>query len=150
MTRDQIRAALTDQAALVATLMGEAAGEPLEGQIAIATVIRNRAARPGWWGGPSLASVCVAPHQFSCWSDPGADGDRTYQTAEAVLAGAPLDPLTRELAWIADGVRTGALRDHLDGATHYLTAALFRTAAPAWTHTAHYVAQIGAHVFLQA
>ncbi|HJR27754.1 MAG TPA: cell wall hydrolase, partial [Pseudomonas sp.] len=63
-----------DRDVLARTLWGEARGEGLPGQIAVAWAIRNRVndgkAR-SWWG-EGYAGVCQAPYQFSCWnkSDP--------------------------------------------------------------------------------
>ena len=53
--------------AAVRTVYGEARGEPFEGQIAVAWVIRNRAQwhPPAWWG-HTVERVCYHPYQFSC------------------------------------------------------------------------------------
>lgn len=50
------------------TIWGEARGEPVLGQRAVAAVIWNRAQH----GQQSLTKVCKQPYQFSCWlpSDP--------------------------------------------------------------------------------
>ena len=50
------------------TIWAEARGEPLDGQIAVANVILNRARQGGWWG-DDVAGVCCKPKQFSCWND---------------------------------------------------------------------------------
>lgn len=52
----------------------EARGESMEGKRAVAWVIRNRADKPSWWGGPSIASVVLHPYQFSSFNhnDPNA------------------------------------------------------------------------------
>ena len=42
--------------------------EPLEVQIAVASVILNRARQGGWWGN-DVAKVCRKPKQFSCWNE---------------------------------------------------------------------------------
>ena len=47
------------------TIMGEAAGEPLEAQVAVAEVIRNRAKLRN----QSVEAVCLAPRQFSFWNN---------------------------------------------------------------------------------
>ena len=49
------------------TLWGEARGEGQAGIEAVAAVIINRARNPRWWG-TDVASVCLAPEQFSCWN----------------------------------------------------------------------------------
>lgn len=50
------------------TIWAEARGEPLEGQIAVANVILNRARQGGWWG-DDVVKVCRKPKQFSCWNN---------------------------------------------------------------------------------
>ena len=78
------------------TIWAEARGEPLEGQIAVANVILNRARQGGWWG-DDVAGVCCKSKQFSCWNegDPNRarmDGlelqDRAFARAVSVAAGA--------------------------------------------------------------
>ena len=89
MTRD-------DMWIFAKTIWAEARGEPLEGQIAVANVILNRARQGGWWG-DDIAEVCCKPKQFSCWNggDPNRarmDGlelqDRAFARAVSVAAGA--------------------------------------------------------------
>ena len=46
----------------------EARGETMDAKKAVAWVIRNRADRPSWWGGPSVASVVLHPYQFSSFN----------------------------------------------------------------------------------
>jgi spore germination cell wall hydrolase CwlJ-like protein len=48
------------------TIAMEASNQPLEGQIAVARVIINRARASNG----SLESVCLASKQFSCWNSP--------------------------------------------------------------------------------
>ena len=59
-----------DRDILTRTLWGEARGESLAGQIAVAWTIRNRVndgkAKSGW--GEGYACVCLKPYQFSCWN----------------------------------------------------------------------------------
>ena len=46
----------------------EARSESFNADMGVAWVIRNRAERPGWWGGPSLSSVILHPFQFSSFN----------------------------------------------------------------------------------
>ena len=46
------------------TVAQEAGGEPYQGKLAVAYVIRNRAKRSG----QSYTDVCLKPWQFSCWN----------------------------------------------------------------------------------
>ncbi|VVO24210.1 hypothetical protein PS723_04459 [Pseudomonas fluorescens] len=55
---------------LARTLWGEARGEGLAGQIAVAWTIRNRVndgKAKSWWG-EGYAGVCLKAWQFSCWN----------------------------------------------------------------------------------
>ena len=58
---------------LARTIYGEARGESISGQEAIASVILNRVAfakrRGRYWWGNTIAGVCLAPWQFSCWNE---------------------------------------------------------------------------------
>lgn len=162
MRRDAIRAALTDEQALVCTLYGEAAGEPLQSQVAVACAIRNRVLadlggdeKPDWWG-EGYTGVCLKAWQFSCWWEDNANATRVYALAQALLARQPVgEPsLIAELRWVAAGVIGQQLRDITRGADHYLTTALYRTAPPAWArlssgHKRAPVCTLGAHVFFR-
>lgn len=152
MTREQIRSVIGDQTALICTLLGEAAGEPVEGQIAVANVVRNRARHPRWWG-RDVRGVCLAKSQFSCWWEANANTARVYALADALHrkqdATGPLS-LVGQLHWIAAGVIDDVLIDNTGGADHYLTSVLYQSAAcPTWARGKAPVARIGGHVFLR-
>lgn len=158
MTRDQIRAALTDPTALVCTLYGEARNEPIGAQIAVGCAIRNRVqadlggdGKPDWWG-ETFKGVCLAKWQFSCWWETNANSDRVYALAEALIQKQPVGDasLIAELQWIAHGLIENQLRDHVNGADHYLTTALLRTRPPTWVGAMRPVAVVGAHSFFRA
>lgn len=60
---------------LALTVWAEARGEPSEGIKGVIWVIRNRWEHPRWWSkapgideDDTLAAVCRAPRQFSCWN----------------------------------------------------------------------------------
>lgn len=58
---------------LPATLWGEAEGQSVAGKAAVASVILNRldswrAHKRRQFGTGTIASVCLAPWQFSCWN----------------------------------------------------------------------------------
>lgn len=152
MTRAEVRAAINPQTALIATLLGEVGGEAIEGQIAVACVIRNRVTHPRWWGS-DWRSVCLAPAQFSCWSEPGPNSDRVYALAEALARGNAATgsrSLVGQLQWIASGVMDDVLTDSSNGADHYLTTALLQSAAcPDWAKGKRTVAVRGHHSFLR-
>jgi hypothetical protein len=59
-----------DRDILARTIFGEARGEGVAGQIAVAWTIRNRVndgKDKSWWG-EGYAGVCQKPYQFSCWN----------------------------------------------------------------------------------
>ena len=131
-----------DRDILARTLWGEARGESLAGQIAVAWTIRNRVndgKAKSWWG-EGYAGVCQNPYQFSCWnrSDPNF----------AYLSGAKKIPF-RELAQAriaADQVIDGKVSDPTGGATHYYATTI---KAPAWAAKAKQTLKLGGHVFFK-
>lgn len=153
MTDDEVKTALSDFDAFWLTLWAEARSEPVEGQIAVASVIRNRV---GKRFGDTYKAVCLAPKQFSCWN-PGADENHVWLIEKARLvvgdyaerSTLPNDPAMRQLKYLAQGVMNGDLMSNVKTADHYLTAELLATRPPAWAKDKTPVKYIGAHAFLQ-
>lgn len=132
-----------DRDILARTLWGEARGEGLAGQIAVAWTIRNRVEdgkAKSWWG-EGYAGVCLKPYQFSCWNknDPnfpylsGAQPIPSKQFAQAQRA--------------ADLVISGAEADITNGATHYYATTMPK--APAWAKNATQTFRLGHHIFFK-
>ena len=123
-----------------ATTFLEAAGEPDEGILAVAWVIRNRMDERH----QGVKEVTLAPAQFSCWN---AD----YRPmAEARLAGAD----GAESAWkAAAGALWRFVPDPTRGADHYLNPVLTKKirkgAMPSWYDPTKITIQIGHHEFLK-
>lgn len=132
-----------DRDILARTLWGEARGETLAGQIAVAWTIRNRVndgKDKSWWG-EGYAGVCLAKYQFSCWNA----NDPNFP----FLSGTKQIPF-RELAQAriaADQVIDGKVPDPTGGATHYHATAMKK--APAWASKAKQTVVIGGHVFFK-
>lgn len=95
------------------TVWGEAEGEPEEGQIAVAWVIRNRAEwkPPAWWG-TDVLSVCHCRLQFSCMN-PG-----TLRHAKIEMLD-DTDPMYRSIRQLVEGVFNGEISDPTFGCTQY-------------------------------
>ena len=132
-----------DRDILARTLWGEARGESLSGQIAVAWTIRNRVfdGRAKSWWGEGYAGVCLRPWQFSCWNK----NDPNF----AYLSGAKTIPL-RELAQAriaADQVIDGNVPDPTGGATHYYATSMPK--APTWVRGATQTLRLGLHVFFK-
>lgn len=153
MTREEIRGRVTDEQALTATVYGEAAGEPVEGIIAVACVIRNRAtAKPAHWWGRGYRGVCLAPSQFSCWWEDNANATRVYALAEQLILAGPQGErsVVSEIRWIAAGVIAEQLRDVTRNSDHYLTARLFGGPdCPKWAAGRVPTTRIGGHAFFR-
>jgi spore germination cell wall hydrolase CwlJ-like protein len=133
----------TDRDILARTLWGEARGETIAGQVAVAWTIRNRVndgKAKSWWG-EGYVGVCQKPYQFSCWNKT----DPNYQ----FLIGLKQIPF-RELAQAriaADQLIDGKVSDPTCGATHYY--AISMKAAPTWAAKARQTLKLGGHVFFK-
>lgn len=150
MSAEAIKAALSDYDALWLTLYGEVRGEPIEGQVAVACVIRNRAQFPKRFGA-SIAKVCLRPWQFSCWNE-GTDRNhvKLMALADAVLLGTvEYTPQIKQLMFVAQGITQSRLEDRVKGADHYLTTDLLLTKPPKWTKNQQPVCHVGAHTFFR-
>lgn len=139
---------LPDRVVLALCVWGEARGEPVEGQIAVACVIRNRVRLANV---PQLRwrDVILAPLQFSCFN-PGDPNRALIDRAVTHYATQQPTPELQQALWIADGVISGACADNTGGATNYLTGWLFRQDPPQWAKLMQQTKAIGAHVFLRA
>ncbi len=147
---------LSDVQVLACTLYGEARSEPLEGIIAVACVIRNRAQdTKGRWG-KSIRDVCLQPKQFSCWNDGPLTTEKDGKTIHTnhgrlstlvadLKAGVAPDDRFKECAWVATGVVNNWNRDTVKGANHYHTASLIPR--PAWAQEHAPIIQVKSHVF---
>jgi spore germination cell wall hydrolase CwlJ-like protein len=132
-----------DRDILARTLWGEARGENLAGQIAVAWSIRNGVddgKAKSWWG-EGYAGVCQKPYQFSCWdkNDPnlpylsGAKQIQFRELAQARIA--------------ADQVTDGKMPDPTGDAKHYYATTM--PVAPAWAAKATQTLKLGHHIFLK-
>ncbi len=123
---------------------GEARGEPWEGKVAVAHVVMNRFAKPGWWSenrddipDHTIAAVCADPFQFSCLNN--GDPNLRY------LAMLPrTNPVYLECQAAALAVLTGREPDPTGEATHYFKTG---TPEPKWAAGKTPVAVIGCHRF---
>ena len=128
---------------LARTLWGEARGESLAGQIAVAWTIRNRVndgKAKSWWG-EGYAGVCQKSYQFSCWNR----NDPNY----IFLSGAKPIPF-REFAQAqiaADQVMSGKVSDPTGGAPHYYATTMAK--APDWAAKAKQTLELGRHLFFK-
>lgn len=139
---------LSDIEVLALTLIGEARGEPIEGQVAVASVIRNRLHTADY---KNFREVCLAPKQFSCWNDDNPNQQLLKDIASRMQMGQTIDPAYRQCLYIATGVYTSAIRDNVNGAQNYLTKTLFESVnRPNWARHASRMIEKGNQIFFSA
>lgn len=151
VTRNPIRATETDIEVLARTVFGEARGETMQGQIAVAYTVVHRAqialafknqhGKPHpLFGDGSLASACKMPWQYSCWNQ----NDPTRARMVTVTAN---DPAYQRALYVAHAVVCGQISDALPGSTHYYNPDV--VAAPVWSAKARFMGSIGSHRFFK-
>lgn len=130
-----------DRDATIRTVYGEAANEPPKGQLAVASVIRNRAF-DGGYGGNTASAVVHAPNQFEPWN-----GGTATARMQALSPNDPKYVAIGKVVDAANGTVTAA-DDPTEGKTMFYSpgaqAALGRP-APAWATGEGQ--QIGGHTF---
>ena len=139
--------AIFDVSVLALTLWGESRGESLEGRIAVASVIRNRANEKSWYG-KGIAGVCLKRWQFSCWLPQGGESNFKQLMAMANKSyGVRLKNLAyRECDWIAQGICAGDVRDQVKRSNHYYVDG---ASTPKWAVGQTPVLQLGTHLFFR-
>jgi len=138
-------AKLSDKQLLTLLIYGEARGEPVEGQIAVACVARNRV-KSFKWGG-TWTAVILQPSQFSCFNK----DDPNYVKLLRIAEGTFDEPLIlKQTIWVAEGVLYDRCLDNTKGATHYVTETLYNSPEkPLWINRLKVTVRIGSHVFMK-
>lgn len=149
MTDHELVAELSERDVVALTLYGEARGEAIEGRIAVANVIGNRAKAQRASFGLTTRDVCLKAWQFSCWLPQGGADNyaAVLDAARALTRPDNTPPMLAECVWIADGLLGHRFGDTVKGATHYLTADLYARQKPAWSVGLQPVASIHKHLF---
>lgn len=145
MTDEQILAALSQEEILALTLYGESRGEPIQGQIAVANVVRNRVLTQKM----SYRNICLAPKQFSCWNENDPNYVLLTGLAEEIKNGKPItDKYMKQCFWVAMGIVDDELLDNTNGALYYLTNDLFFSdKQPSWSFNYKQPRTIGNQTF---
>lgn len=123
------------EAVVTATIWLEARGEPQEGRIAVAEVIRNRTAAKFFSDG-TPEGTCLRPWQFSAWNTETQGRGRAMQLDSS-------DPIVAQClaAWLAaqsgSNIAQGALLYHSTTMNPY----------PKWSDTSRFLVEIGLHRF---
>lgn len=141
-----IKAKLTSTQVVAMTIWAEARAEPIEGEVAVGCVIRNRVLRPQRFG-DTWAKVCLAKWQFSCWIPQGGEKNYRMLMARCEASQKGDQPWPAQALWIAEGVINGAIEDRVAKADHYYAS--WMLTPPKWAAGKTPVAVIGAHRFYQ-
>ena len=134
---------LSSNEILALTLYGEARGEIIDGQIAVACIIRNRTKSNNY------NEVCLAREQLSCWNSNDPNYPILNEMASQLLMGQTIDNIYWvRCLWIAQGIISNYLKDITNGAKYYMTAKLFNSdASPNWAKTSFNRKQFGTQIF---
>jgi spore germination cell wall hydrolase CwlJ-like protein len=134
---------LDDVTLLALLVYGEARGEPIEGQVAVACVVRNRVKQSN----KPWQDVMLQPLQFSCFNSDDPNLQKILALAEKPELGGRI---LQQCRWVAEGVYGELILDNTGGATHYVTHPLYTSPkAPEWVHELQFCGAVGRHVFLR-
>lgn len=124
---------LDDETLYALCIYCEARGEPVEGQVAVAYVIKNRVEHPRWWG-HDIHSVILTPYQFS-WT---MNSNPEHIDPEHL-------PYLDFFIEIVKGVSNGSFSNPIDGANLFF--ADYMRPWPQWANHTLFITQIGQHRF---
>lgn len=114
------------------TIIGEARGEPIEGQVAVGSVIRNRLTKYNIKY-KNYRDVCLEPFQFSCWNKSDPNREYLLGIAEKILIGEVItDYHLKQCQYVAAGIFNWYIKDNTGGSLYYMTKGLFDTKRPSW------------------
>lgn len=127
----------TNRDYLIRTMIGESAGQPRQGQAAVAHTIMNRR-NAGRWG-DSIQDVVTAPNQFEPWQT----------RADELWNISPESDVYQQTGQIADQVIAGDIPDPTQGGLFFLNPDIVRErrggSLPDWAQ--NQTASIGGHTF---
>ncbi len=136
--------AMTEAQRVSLVLAGEARSEPIEGIVAVASVMRNRVKAQRF--GEDFSDVVTAPKQFSCLFPAGGKQNykRMLALAQQFARKEPVtDPKILQCIAVAECVMREYVADNTQGSTHYAVYTL----TPYWAKGLKPVRRIGTHQF---
>lgn len=138
---------LSEQEILGLTIYGEARGEPIEGQIAVGCVIRNRLHNSI---NRTYHDICLAPKQFSCWNEDDPNRIVLEGLSNKIVSSEYTSNVyLNQCLFVAEGIVENHILDNTKNANNYMTVALYESKSrPGWAYKLREVAEIGNHVFL--
>lgn len=139
---------MEDELYLSLTLYGEARGEPIQGIVAVASIIRNRVLHRS----KSYMFVCLEKAQFSCWNI----DDANYPILTGMLKN-PASSLFRDKYYIqcnyvAKGIINGQILSNISTAENYMTIKRYKeikaNEPKHWANKLRVLDEVGSQVFL--
>ncbi len=139
---------LTDLEVLTLTIIGESRGEPIEGQVAVGCVIRNRVNSRK----KNYLEICLANKQFSCWNEDDPNRPVLIELAQILIGGDLLEgPVFSQCTYVAIGILENKIMDNTYGSVNYLTKDLFYSPnRPSWAKNINFITAKGKQVFFSA
>ncbi len=127
------------------TIIGEARGESITGQIAVGCVIRNRVRTHN----KTYNEICLAPYQFSCWLETDPNRYLLERLAQKLINNNQLDePIHRQCMFISSGIVNGDIIDIVHGSNYYMTKDLFSSGKrPRWADKVYNAQTIDHQIF---
>lgn len=145
---DLILTKLSDIEILGLTLIGEARGEPIEGQIATGCVVRNRLHHnPTKYR--DYADVCLEREQFSCWNANDPNYTVLIELVQKITNHQLVsDMYYRQCMWVSSGIINWQIADITNGARFYLTKSLYDSPQrPTWADKILTASTYGKQIF---
>ena len=139
---------LQKDAQLSVLLFLEARGEPVDGQIGVGSMVRNRV-NEKHIPENSYFLVMTDEKQFSCFNTNDKNYTIGMNMVKELVEGHSPEDLTgmfKQCFWISGGIVNGALLDNTKGAVNYYNPKLCN---PVWAYKMVKTCKLGNHVFLK-
>jgi hypothetical protein len=127
------------------TIIGEARGESIAGQVAVGCVVRNRTSHSK----TTYSIECLKPKQFSCWNTDDSNYQMLTELADQLINGQFItDPYLKQCMFVANGIVENEILDNTHGSLFYMTTDLFFSPnKPSWAVNAKSAKTIGNQIF---
>ena len=137
--------ALGEDEILGLTIIGEARGELIQGQVAVGSVIRNRVNAHK----TIYQTECLKPKQFSCWNADDPNYPMLIELADKLLNGQYItDRYLVQCMYVAAGIVGDEILDNTHGAQYYMTTNLYNSPSrPSWAVNVKSARTIGNQTF---
>lgn len=138
---------ITNKQILSLTIIGEARGEPIESQVAVGCVIRNRL-NYNPYKYLSYHDVCLERLQFSCWNENDPNRPLLLRLADRMSNDELINDLyLRQCMFVAIGIVDYLILDNTNRAQYYMTTELFQQKTVKWARGAKNIKEFGRQTY---